>query len=392
MQTVELKVYSAPREIKDPANKIKGLSKLKTYEVLLNVADIPEGIPTDPNPRDAKPSGKTYVEIINSLNSDDGMFHKKNKGMTLVVGKTDYNSKTQLLKLCFRKGKDAMSSDGLLDGGHTYRIIQEHREDGLENQYVKATILVGIAPEMIPEISAGLNNGTALKDSSKYNQENKFEGIKNSLKNESYAKDIIYYQNQDGSILVEDIITYMTALNIDLYPTKEKQLPIVAYNSKASCLTKFGENPKSYQKFEKILPDILELYDYISTDLREAYNEEGGNAGMLKVYNSTKIPSRGKRRIHKLSFTGEETYHRLERGVNLAILSAFRTQIRTRKIKGVEYFVWKSGIDDVHSLLEDNALDLMEDVVNSYDDIGNITALGKSPTLWRSLLKTLKLS
>lgn len=391
MYTVPVKVYSAPREIKDPANTISGLKSLKTYEVIINVNDMPEGLPTDPNPRDAKPKGKTYVEIINSLNSDDGLFHKKNKGMTLVAGKTEYDARKQLLKLSFRKGKDQMSSDGILDGGHTYSIINNHREDGLENQFVKATIMVGVPSDLIPELSAGLNNSTALNDSSKMNHQNKFDWIKESIKAEDYADEVVYFQNDNGTVLVDDLIAYMTALNIDLYPIASRTQPIIAYNSKGGCLAKFRENEDSYKKFEMILPDILELYDHISKDLREAYNEEGGNAGMLNVYNSTKKPTRGARRTHKFSFTGEETYHRLEKGVNLAVLSAFRTQLKTKKIKGRDYFVWKKGIDHVHSLLEDNALDLMEDIINSYDDVRNITQLSKSQTLWRSLLKTLKL-
>jgi len=391
MYTVPVKVYSAPREIKDPANSISGLTTLKTYEVIINVNDMPAGLPTDPNPRDAKPKGKTYVEIINSLNSDDGLFHKKNKGMTLVAGKTDYDARNQIFKLSFRKGKDPKSSDGILDGGHTYNIITNHREDGLSNQYVKATIMVGVPSDLIPELSAGLNNSTALNDSSKLNHKNKFDWIKESLKDQDYAEDVVYFQNDEGSILVDDIIAYMTALNIDLYPVSGGTQPIIAYNSKGGCLAKFRENEDSYKKFEKILPDILALFDHISIELREAYNANGGNAGSLSVYNSTKIPTRGKRRSHKLAFIADETYHRLEKGVNLAVLSSFRTQIRTKKVKGVDYFVWKDGIENVYKILEDNALDIMEDIINTYNDVRNITQLSKSQTLWRSLLKTLRL-
>jgi len=286
-----------------------------------------------------------------------------------------------------------MSSDGILDGGHTYSIINNHREDGLENQFVKATIMVGVPPELIPELSAGLNNSTALNNASKMNHQNKFDWIKKSIASEDYAKDIVYFQNDEGSVLVDDLIAYMTALNIDLYPITGRPQPIISYNSKGGCLAKFVENEDSYRKFERILPDILDLYDRISIKLREAYNEDGGNAGLLTVYNSTKKPLRGKRRVHKLSFTGAETYHRLEKGVNLAVLSAFRTQLKTVKNNksGKTYFAWKKGIESVHTLLENNALDLMEDIINSYDDIRNISQLNKSQTLWRSLLKTIKL-
>ena len=50
MLTVPVRVFSSPREIKDPSNNIRGLKSLKTYEVLINVNDMPEGLPTDPNP------------------------------------------------------------------------------------------------------------------------------------------------------------------------------------------------------------------------------------------------------------------------------------------------------------------------------------------------------
>ena len=393
MITVPMKVYSAPREIREPSKNLKGLAKMRTYEVIIGVNDVPQGIPIDPNPRKANPKGKTYTEIIESLNSNDGLFHKKNKGMTLVVGATKYDPTNKILYLSFRKGSNPMSSDGILDGGHTYKIIKEHCDSILENQFVKATIMEGVPPELIPEISSGLNNSTSLKDSSKMNHKNKFEWIKRSLKDESYAKDIIYFQNDDGSILVEDIIALMTCMNIDLYPSSDvSSHPIIAYSSKASCLSKFADNEESYKKFEKILPDVLELYDCISIVLQEAYNDDGGKAGLLSVYNSTKVPLRGKRRYHKLAFTGIETYHRLEKCVNLAVLASFRTQLKTIRKGGQEYFVWKKGIDTVHEILEKRALYLMDDILNCHHDVPNINQLGKSKTLWSSLLKTMRIN
>jgi len=391
-KTVDLPVYSAPREIKDPASNLEDYADLKTYEVIIKASNLPDGLPLDPNPRDPKPKGKTYVEIIDSLKSNDGLFHKKNKGITMVVGGTEYKSDNKVLKLHFRKGDDPKSSDGILDGGHTYSIIRGHATEDHTNQYVKATIMSGVPPELIPDLSAGLNNSTALNDASKMHHSNKFDWIKDSISGQSYENEIVYFQNDVGTVLVEDLVAIMTAMNVELYPIKGKAHPIIAYSSKSACLKKFNDHEDSYLKFKTILPDVLRLHDQMSFTLREVYNNEtNGKAGALGIFNSTKVPKRGLRRMHKFHFIGAENKHRLEKAVAMPLMAALRTQLDVKKVGGVEQYVWIDGYEAVLELLEENAMELFDDILNAYSDIKNINQLGKSNTLWNALLKTMRL-
>lgn len=385
MNKVTVKVSSAPRELPDPAMSLFKDIKRRTF--LVNVNDLPEGIPSDPNPRDAKPTSKTYLDIIESLNSDDGIFHWKNKGITIVADDTAWNPNTKELTISFKKGVDRKSSHGILDGGHTYDIITTKRDDNLKNQFVPVTIFTGVPHEKIPEVAAGLNNSTALTMVTKQNHNNQFEWVKDSLEGQKYADKVVYYQNDEGRIKVETIVAIMTAANVELFPVKGDTIPTMAYNHKQGCLIKFADHIDSYKKFESILPDILYLYDYISESCYTHYNKKGGMAGALSIFNATPRPTKGARRRHKFEFSGESSYFRLEQGVNMAILSTLRVFI---KVKGKK-FVWDRPMDEIKAILDSVAAELVKDAQNVYKDVANLTSLGKSPNLWTAVMKTVRL-
>jgi len=385
MNKVTVKVYAAPRELTDPATNF--LKDMKRRQILVNVNELPEGIPTDPNPREAKPTSKTYLDIIDSLNSDDGIFHLKNKGITIVASDTIYNPHSKELTISFRKGADPKSSHGILDGGHTYEIITSHRNDNVKNQFVPVTILTGVPHEKIPEVAAGLNNSTALTMVTKQNHNNQFEWIKKSLEGHPYADKIVYYQNDEGRIKVESIVAIMTAANVELFPIKGDAIPTMAYNHKQGCLSKFADNMHSYEKFSVVLPDLLYLYDYISESCYTHYNKRGGMAGALSIFNATPKPTKGTRRKHKFEFSGEASYFRLEQGVNMAILSTLRVFL---KIKGKK-FVWDRPMSEIKVIIDSVAAELVRDAQDVYKDVANLTSLGKSPNLWKAVMKTVRL-
>lgn len=389
MNKVTVKVYSAPRELPDPASQV--FKKLVKREFQVNINDLVDGIPTDPNPRDAKPKTKTYLDIIDSLNSDDGTFHLKNHGIKIVAEDTIYNAHTKELTITFKEGVDKKSSHGILDGGHTYEIITNHRNENIKHQFVPITIYTGIPHEYIPELAAGLNNSTALTAVTKLNHQNNFEWIQKSLEGQPYADKVVYYQNDEGNIKVETIIALMTAVNIELFPLKGDAFPTMAYNSKQGCLMKFAENRTSYEKFDKILPELLQLYDYISESCYSNYNKKAkGNAGGLTIFNATNKPATigGTRRKHKFDFSGESSFFRLEQGVNVAAFSTLRCFIR---LKGGK-FVWDRPVSDVKKAIDNVAAVLVKDSHDVYREVNNLSALGKSPNLWKLLLQTVRLS
>ena len=148
---------------KSPDPVVKGAYQ---QTLMVNVLDIPVGMPLDPNPRKPNIDRKKWREIGRHLMNEEGTpntFHLKNKGITLiaksvrvvpVAGARDHD-----VEIILSKG------DGVGDGGHTYTLITERRaalDDLAENdpdfgQYVQVRVLVGYPSEIVNEIVRGLN-------------------------------------------------------------------------------------------------------------------------------------------------------------------------------------------------------------------------------------------
>lgn len=369
-----IRTYAAPRETPEPKNGFN----YRTYEVLVNVADMPLDIPTSPNPRDPKVTGKIYRQIIDSLESNDGLFHKKNKGITIVATHTRYSNNQLILE--FATDMDNLhSSDGILDGGHTYQIIKEMKHKwtshaACNNQYVKLTIIVGLSYDLIPDIASALNNSTSLSVSTKENHKGSYDWIKDSLANQSYADDISYYENQNGTIQVESLIQIMTLLNIIEYPLiNTAKHPIIGYSGKAACVNAYSKNILTYKKFNKILPQILELHDLIQQTIGSSIH---GSSNLCQMLNSPETTRFAKIPIAK----------KLESSALMPILSAFRSRI----VEKNEQFQWKQSFEKTKEILMEKQGELRDDMLNVYREVSDLNRLGKSPLLWSSASKTLK--
>lgn len=104
----------------------------KKYVFYVKASDVPEGIPMATNPRDQKLTSGVAQAIQESLESNDGYFHLKNRGIVLSAKSCTYNNATKKVTINFTDE----SLHGNIDGGHTYKIICDHRNDNLD-QYVQ---------------------------------------------------------------------------------------------------------------------------------------------------------------------------------------------------------------------------------------------------------------
>ena len=86
------------------------------------VADLVSDIPLTPDPRKPKDASPIVRKISQSLESNNGMFHLLNRGITISVYEADYDNKTGTLTLDLPEGED-FDSFGVIDGGHTYKTV-----------------------------------------------------------------------------------------------------------------------------------------------------------------------------------------------------------------------------------------------------------------------------
>lgn len=140
------------RKLEDPFEN----GAAKKYVFYVKVDDVAEGIPMATNPRDQKLTSGVATAIKESLLSNDGYFHLKNRGIVLSAESVHYNNKEKIATIIF---SDELSH-GNIDGGHTYKIVCEHKGENLE-QYVQFEVMTGVE-DIIENLAEARNTSVVL--------------------------------------------------------------------------------------------------------------------------------------------------------------------------------------------------------------------------------------
>ena len=190
------------------------------YSAIVSINDLPSSISdwTDINPRDPKTKSGVSLKIRATLTDDPEWFLFKNRGLTLLVSSVDYNNKENIISLELSN----KSIHGLLDGGHTFKVIQEYLEELPEkekegiNGLIKIEILEGIDElENAVKIVEARNTSTQVKPQSIEELNHNYDPLKEALKNEFYSNNISYKEyeldeeNTQKTIDIKEILSYL---------------------------------------------------------------------------------------------------------------------------------------------------------------------------------------
>jgi hypothetical protein len=366
-------IFKAPISRRTPDPNFKDITR---HILFVPVRTVPKGLPLDPNARIPNLNRRVYRDLRDSLLDDgvleEGMFHLKHKGITLVAQKVEQKGGGEEFIVTMKSGH------GVLDGAHTYELITTTPKDALpEMQFVKFEILTKVPEEWIADIAGGLNTSVQVQPMSLDNLRGDFEWIKNELSDEPYARNIAWKENEDGEFDARDLISLLTLFNIDLFPNSaDSQQPVVAYEKKSKALQLFEAKPKSYKKLRPMLKEILVLHDTIRRDSREHWNDIGGQFGKFKF-----VEEREKGEF-SFPFTGKKAKYRLTNGALYPMLGAFRWMVES-KGKG---FRWRGGFNRVIERWEGSAEELMRMTAQANTELGrNPNAIGKSRNHWANL-------
>jgi len=279
--------------------------------------------------------------ILSTLEDNPEAFFYRNRGITLIVEKARFDNQTNWLELVFSK-KD---KHGLLDGGHTFKVIRnfvdELNQEQLNetNACVRVEILEGIADlEDVVSIVEARNTSTQVKEQGIDELRKHYDAIKGVLEDKPYAEMIAYKEyelQEDGSkknIDIKDILSYLVCFDVENFSSDKH--PISAYSTKSAVVKYFRDNKERLHKYIKLLPEILELRDIIYAELPQAYNSAGGAFG--KLTGVTEVSRKKRMRKECLPFTGIETSYRIPSGFIYPILASLRNLVDG------ETFVWKT--------------------------------------------------
>ena len=394
MKTFRFRVHTA-RRVPDPS-----LQGAERHIFTCSVADLPAGLPKDPNPREQNIGrGIYYNEVKGSLLNKEpatpNVFHLKNKGITLSAKKV-HRISDQEFDVEFAPGQ------GILDGGHTYEICQENlteiekrnallrekldSDDEVEGvlieQFVSLYVLTGLPVELTAEVAGGLNTAVQVQKFALENLQGQFDWIKEELAGMPYASKIAFKQNEkDTDIDVRDLLMLMDLFNISDYPNDSSSHPLRAYASKQAVLSNYLDHSDNYKKLRPILRDILVLHDKISREALLLHNKNGGRAGGLAFVEESK-----QRQPYPFIFTGEKGKNRLTRGALFPMLAAFRWMVQENEHGAIE---WRGGFDTVKRVWDEVGAELMRETQETSNANGKKpNAIGKSRNHWSGLHKT----
>lgn len=319
------------RRIETPFERKPGY---KNFVAIIDARDLPDLSKwREINVRDPKGRGRVPKAIRSSFNEKPDEFVFLNRGLVVAADKVELADSPhgKVLKLALKDPE----IHGLLDGGHTYRIVREEAkalkaDDPL--RLIKLEVITGFDREGIGELVEARNTSNQVRDESLQNLNKKFDEIKEILRSRIYFDEISwseYEELPDGQpkpIDVRDIISFLVTFDVTSFNSTTQ--PLIAYKDKRACLRHFSDHRSSLRKLFPILPDILLLWDTIHDNWQSWYNEGRADEDVAHGrFGKLSAITQGK---EELFFKRTTSAYRMPEAYKYPLLSALRAAIEVK--------------------------------------------------------------
>lgn len=376
------------RTIPSPSGK-----DITSYIVMVNFRDLPDNFSLDVNPRKPKMTTNVAKSLIKAVEStDDNLFDINNRGIVVTARNFKFDNSAYKVTLDMGNNKEKY---GILDGGHTYKAIIDHRQTYFNNiekllsdstetydaksfeKFVKMEIVVGDDVDIVTLANAR-NTSTQVSDIALYNLDDKFNFIKKAIADQSYANDIAYKDfDLDKRINVSEILRLLFMMNIKRFPNDDT-VPVQAYSAKASVFNDFKKeidsnpNDNIYVKLSSMIPQFVDLYETIEKTLpikyQEYKNKDNKNAKFGGVRGITANDT-------KTLYSQTIEHYEISTGYVYPIFGAFRALLEKNS---KDEITWKF---DPMKLWDKVGYQLVQ---NTFEADKTPQLIGKSRNLWQS--------
>jgi len=377
--TVKLRPRFYRRSIDPFSNQAQALER---HVLFVPVTDLPAGITAAAGMKTPKTRWDVYRDVQASLldkNGTPGTFHLKNRGITIVARDLRKIEEDEF-------DLDWNPGQGIVDGGHTYRLILEMQQNPdvvlPKKQFVKIEVLTRVPDDWVSEMTGALNTPILSYTDSLLTLQDALAWIRDDLKGEPYYKTIAWSESERGSYDARDILAFMTCFNIASYANTSTLHPVAAYDNRTVVLSSFEQDYKQgghgYRKLRPILKDILQLHDTIQLEFPKLL-ERSGKSYAEVVEHSSKRP-------HEFPFLSTRSTERLAKGALLPVLAAFRWLVEDDPVNGG--YKWRVGFDKVLERWRTASDRLVALTVEKCREVGdNPDAIGRSAPHWGALHK-----
>lgn len=342
---------------------------------------MPTDFSLEVNPRKPKMNTAVAKQLIKAVTGpDDTNFDINNRGIVITAKSLKFDTHTNFVTLDLG---DDITRYGILDGGHTYTAIIEN-VDKLSNdinKYVKLEIIVGESVDA-SALADARNTSAQVSDIALFELDDKFDFIKEAIKNEPYSNDIAYKDNDNREIRIAELLKLMFSFNIKRFPD-DSSAPVSAYSGKAAVFRdykkEFEEKEKGntreniYELLSPHLHKMVQLYELIQKELPEKYQEFKEEEG--KKGNFGKVRGVEGSGTFKTDFNQHKINYQISVGYLLPIFGAFRALLKINDSGSIE---WEFDPLEVWNKAGTRL------VQNTFDTDTNPQLVGKSKTLWQS--------
>lgn len=355
------------------------------YHVYINVMDLPDGLPTEVNPRDVNTKKKVYRKIVSGLTDGADNFFINNRGILISAKKVQVDTLNKRLKLNVGEDNDIDHSlYGVLDGGHSYNAIINHRNeiDDDDTQYVHLEIMTHV--RNIDNLAEARNTSAQVSDKAIAELADKFGFVKEAIKDQPYADNVSYRENEDKDLDSVDLVRLMFAFNIFKYPDDATNQPLSAYTGKAMVLkdylNKYEKPNNEYKEIAPLLPKIIKLYNEIEKEMADAYKDINPNGSFGKV-KGIEV-----KKHYSTKYFNEPCKYQISQGFIFPILSAFRALLEEKNGK----LSWK--VDPI-KVWEKVRGKIVTNTINMSRTLGNNPqSTGKNSNLWSQNYDTVNMA
>ena len=370
---------NAVRTMASPYKRSEKDESETIYYLLVNMKDLPEGIPMDVNPRVPKMATNVAKRLINAVIEPETDFYINNRGIVISAKSFSFNSVESEVSIDIGDTEDENDkySYGILDGGHTYKAIMQNRDNIPEDieKYVRIEVITNVIN--ITRLSDARNTSIQVSDIALFNLEDSFEDIRDAIKNEVYADYVAYKDNENKPINISELLRLMYAFDIIKYPD-DVLAPIQSYSGKAQVFKRYKDayNTPFYKSLTKQLPKLVKLYDVIEKELPEKYNEYKKNLGVASPRFGAVKGVENVEKGAETSFLNETTNYSISSGYIYPIFGAFRSLLRFDEEKGEVAWIF----DPIY-IWNQVGTSIAQ---NTFESSNNTQLAGKEKQLWLS--------
>ena len=367
------------RRLKDPANP--NIYHFETYLPFTEAAKLERG---NANVRPPKENGPVK-KMIDTVETSPEVFHIKNRGITYLCSKFQYDNQTRKLSIQVpnipksKLNEETSPRFGIADGGHTFKVIENvvadlesyKADDSWMEPFVRVHFMASETGDLeIEDVVEALNTSVQVKAFTLEEYRGKFDELKDALVSSKFdTGHVAFRENEEKPWHVLEIIQRLACFLKERWKIVP---PSSMYRSKDKALQLFiNDEVGEFAKLYPIIREVITLPEFIQSTLAD--NIEGHKLGKVR---GVKKQSKQFRR----EGTDYLSTYRMDGAIVLPMAAAFRSLLM---LKG-DVYQWKANPYDV---FKHCAEDLYEVLLGRIRRVKSATHLAADQEYWISCEK-----